>query len=877
MRPCVFSGQRGFGSDAILSRPLVLCALLGVLLLACETVARPVEAASARQCAGGWLRQHRRPMERPISGRFDSLDALYDPEFGELCFVIHLQPEGFIVVAGDDEVTPVIAFSSTGFVDTSADNPLRILLKNDLKGRFAAVRQKAPGPFRRYSPRHRWQRYMDIEAEAQLGGDAPESSAATTSISDVRVDPLTIMEWGQEEAAGGWCYNYYTPSHYPCGCVATAMAQVMLYHRWPEEGIGGGYLGGDGAGGPYDWDQMPYVPDDGLTTAQRQMIGRLCRDAGLAVNMSYSPGVSLAGLGNADKALVNTFMYANSIYTANVAPAGNDYLWVMINSNLDAALPVLLAVYRPEGGHAIIADGYGYHDELMYHHLNMGWDGLDNAWYQLPDIDTSLRDYDTIEKCVYNIYPEGTGQIISGRVLDSAGNPCEGVIVTARLGGEAVAQKVTNQRGIYALTRLASNTQYQLHAQAEGCSFTNQVVTTGRSIDGGAVSGNRWPVNFVESAAFGPPIALDAVVDANSWQLTTFPLSAIDEDPYDPNNPSDPNFYAYIITSLPKYCELSEPNIGPIDTVPYALVSDVNHLVACRPCPYYCGQDSFTFKVHDGGTFPTGGESNIATVYINVNNMVQTGFASEPNDYGPHEYGTLMMDTASFYDVRSQVIYRAGDIQPSQSFTGLSLNVSTAPGEPLNNWTIRMQHTDRPVYDDVNDLHSQFMTEGWTTVYQGPMPSQTGWVELPFDVPFRYNGQQHLLIDFCYNNSTCTAPSGAYWNCTVPADRALTLASETGTHGDPLSWNFWSLGGEHYLSGEVPSIQLTGTIIHPIPGDFDSTCRVALPDLMVFAQAWQSSSGDAHYDVQCDLTEVKGVIDLQDMILLSEQWLATYP
>ena len=143
-------------------------------------------------------------------------------------------------------------------------------------------------------------------------------------------------------------------------------------------------------------------------------------------------------------------------------------------------------------------------------------------------------------------------------------------------------------------------------------------------------------------------------------------------------------------------------------------------LRVCR-APYYSGADSFTFKVNDGGTYPTGGESNIATVYINVTNQVETGFAAEPNEYGPNEYGTLMMDTESFYDMRSQVIYRADDLQPAQSLTGLSLNVCEVPGQPLSNWTIRMQHTDRPAYDDVNDIASQCMTTGWTTVYQGQM------------------------------------------------------------------------------------------------------------------------------------------------------------
>ena len=60
----------------------------------------------------------------------------------------------------------------------------------------------------------------------------------------------------------------------------------------------------------------------------------------------------------------------------------------MINPNLDSNNPVILGIDDSQGdGHAVVADGYGYKSSTLYHHLNMGWDGEDDVWYNLPNID----------------------------------------------------------------------------------------------------------------------------------------------------------------------------------------------------------------------------------------------------------------------------------------------------------------------------------------------------------------------------------------------------------------------------------------------------------------------------------------------------------
>jgi hypothetical protein len=324
----------------------------------------------------------------------------------------------------------------------------------------------------------------------------------------------------------------------------------------------------------------------------------------------------------------------------------------------------------------------------------------------------------------------------------------------------------------------------------------------------------------------------------------------------------------FIITSLPAHGTLSEPNVGSINITPYTLAVDANS-VQYTPCPYFGGQDSFTFKANDGGTLPSGGDSNIATITVNVDNNLYANYATDSMNYT-----AFMLDTADFYDMRSQVIYLKDDIGPAKYITDLVLNVYLTPGRTLTHWTIRMQHTNWTYY---NSPSTMFLTSGWTTVYQGNVTITAGWYNFHFQTPFKYNGTQNLLVDFSYNNSGITSPAGGYFINPSVSDRVLSLVSTTGTDGDPLTWNFWSLGGYYYI-GYVPSIKLIGTVpIDPVVGDFDLSCDVKLPDLAILSAAWMTQQGQAGYNSACDISSPKNnAVNLSDLIVFANHWLQKY-
>jgi hypothetical protein len=220
--------------------------------------------------------------------------------------------------------------------------------------------------------------------------------------------------------------------------------------------------------------------------------------------MDYEAGGSSAYLAHAYNVLTTTFKFANGGYDEDDSNGlGGTNLLGMINPNLDARLPVTLGIQGPSGGHCVLCDGYGYSSATLFHHLNAGWGGDDDVWYALPAINTPDNgDYTIVTSCLYNVFTNATGQIISGRVTDPAGAPSAGAIITAvrAAGGTYTATADTN--GIYALARIPAASHYTLTVTNTGAASAGGSYSTGTSTYNGSSSGNVWGANFTLS----PPL-----------------------------------------------------------------------------------------------------------------------------------------------------------------------------------------------------------------------------------------------------------------------------------------------------------------------------------------------------------------------------------
>jgi len=280
------------------------------MLLASCACAVPTTPRQAERAVTAWLAMDGRPLGTELGdARVRDVRAYPEGSASAYYYIVELSPQGFVVVAGDDLVEPIVAFAAGGVYDPSPSNPLGALVSRDLAGRVRAVREPAYSldsetRTRSSAAAGKWSRLLERASSLQVSipGAMTETAICgiTGPISDERVPPLVQSRWSQESVAGLACYNYYTPpgpadssTNYPCGCVATAMAQVMRFLEYPTKGVGTKSFtiqvdgssqprtlrGSDGWGGPSSPTSAPTC-------------GRTCPTVDIAGSASDSDGVT---------------------------------------------------------------------------------------------------------------------------------------------------------------------------------------------------------------------------------------------------------------------------------------------------------------------------------------------------------------------------------------------------------------------------------------------------------------------------------------------------------------------------------------------------------------------------------------------------------
>jgi len=135
-------------------------------------------------------------------------------------------------------------------------------------------------------------------------------------------------------------------------------------------------------------------------------------------------------------------------------------------------------------------------------------------------------------------------------------------------------------------------------------------------------------------------------------------------------------------------------------------------------------------------------------------------------------------------DARTQIIYLASEIGAAYKFTALSLDVTTIPGQTMNNFTIRMRHTSLADYPSPASWEST----GWTTVYQANETiTSTGWTKFTFTTPFSYNCVDNLMVDISYDNASSSTDGRCRY--TLPGAIRMIYLGPMGGYGDPLTWS----------------------------------------------------------------------------------------
>lgn len=288
------------------------------------------------------------------------------------------EQQGFVIVSGDDRTPDILGYTDSGsFSEQDMPDNMRAWLQG-------------------YEDQMRW---MDEHPDMQQA--IKKASSARSSI-----NPLITTMWDQgkpynrETPIAGFTTvtdqngNYVRTDTTFCvtGCVATAMAQIMYYHRWPEgetTEIPGYNTGWNQPGSTLPNPSTPLSPTTFDWTKMRDTytsnnfapeLAKLMRYCGQSVKMNYDTGESGASTPNVITALKEYFNYDN---TANYISRENYTAaeWAdIIYGELQENRPVLYDGSSSGGGHAFIVDGYS---EDEYYHINWGWSGRHNGYFLL--------------------------------------------------------------------------------------------------------------------------------------------------------------------------------------------------------------------------------------------------------------------------------------------------------------------------------------------------------------------------------------------------------------------------------------------------------------------------------------------------------------
>lgn len=343
---------------------------------------------------------------------------------------------------------------------------------------------------------------------------ATSSVAGLQGIDDVRVDALVATHWGQRtdtgySNAGDPCFNYYTPNNYPCGCVATPIAQLLWYWRYPKSIPAGvsrcmvddtevslSYGGVD-----YNYAAMPYIAA-GADEAARAAIGRLTYDCAVAMHSWFMSANTFAYGMFSFVQLRDVFGYASAVgYVPFDSIGPTEAIKKTIIANLDAKCPVVIALTNAGYlGHQALIDGYGYHGGKLYFHFNLGWCNIngEDCWYALDNFsveDSKGNVFNLVDGIVYNIFPKSSGDVLSGRVLDEEGNPVTNAVVQASRSGKVIDSVVTDANGIYAFV-LSGGTTYKVSCNGSSISVALPSSVSAKCMITAQKEGDIWENPF---------------------------------------------------------------------------------------------------------------------------------------------------------------------------------------------------------------------------------------------------------------------------------------------------------------------------------------------------------------------------------------------
>lgn len=305
--------------------------------------------------------------------------------------------KGFAIVSGDDDMPEIVGYADHGTYDANNMPAAMAAFLNNYRATIEAMKQGNASAIKNIA-----------EAKALRANNTRTTTAVSPLLGDIK--------WNQSEPYNNMCPKYDGTNLSATGCVATAMAQVMMYWKYPNELKADiqGYktstheltVAGELKGQKYDWDNMLHTyTNNNYTQTQADAVAKLILHCGKAVEMDYGEE---SGAIVTPGRLAKYFGYDSDLMLDLMRSCFTLAEWTaIIDKELQAKRPILYSGRTTNGGHQFVCDGS---DGNGLYHINWGWGGYQDGYFDIT------------------ILNPGQGGIGAGNVTDGYNRGCDMII-----------------------------------------------------------------------------------------------------------------------------------------------------------------------------------------------------------------------------------------------------------------------------------------------------------------------------------------------------------------------------------------------------------------------------------------------------------------
>ena len=377
-----------------------------------KTIANPVTRQQALNNVNDFLAKRGKKVRSAITDaeqtKDDKLACYYVFNVGD--------NNGYVIASGDDCVPAILGYSDNGSIIQEA-------MPDNMKA---------------------WLEEYENQIAYMREHGLTSSGMLTTT--HAPISPLLTTTWGQGDPYNQSCPDFFTYGKCVTGCVATAMAQVMYYHRKKSvrqttaeipayqcstnwNGLGRVSVEAIPSGSVIDWDNMLDGYSGSSTAIQQKAVANLMAYCGASVKMNYKNalnGGSGAYSEDVPEALKKYFDYNEKVTLEKRANYSDDEWDNLIYSELSKGNPIFYSGSNSSAGHAFVCDGY---DGDGYYHINWGWTGTSDGNFLLSVLDPkeqgiggSSSGYNLNQTALIGAIPNGEIIILTTQDLTISGN-----------------------------------------------------------------------------------------------------------------------------------------------------------------------------------------------------------------------------------------------------------------------------------------------------------------------------------------------------------------------------------------------------------------------------------------------------------------------